>query len=136
MSQYIPKAQEKNIQLVLEQTAGRAVFDSKWTEEALCNLLDNAIKYTPEKGTVAINVKNYEMFSALCVSDTGPGIPEEEHAKIFSRFYRSPHAYQAQGVGIGLYLTRQIMDRQGGYVKLNSAPEQGSVFSLYLPRNS
>lgn len=136
VSQYIPKAQEKNIQLVLEQTAGRAVFDSKWTEEALCNLLDNAIKYTPEKGTVAINVKNYEMFSALCVSDTGPGIPEEEHAKIFSRFYRSPHAYQAQGVGIGLYLTRQIMERQGGYVKLNSTPGQGSIFSLYLPRNS
>ena len=66
----------------------------------------------------------------------GPGISEEEQAKIFGRFYRAPGAWQAEGVGIGLYLTRQIAEKQGGYVKVESTPGMGSTFSLYLPRES
>ena len=118
----------------MRQAEGTAVFDPKWTEEALCNLLDNAVKYTPAGGAVTVEVKNYELFSAIRVSDTGPGIPEGEQAKIFGRFYRAPGAYQTEGVGIGLYLTRQIAEKQGGYVKVESAPGKGSVFSLFLPR--
>ena len=133
-AQYIPKAETKGITLTLGQTEGDACFDPKWTEEALCNLLDNAVKYTPSKGTVTVDVKNYELFSAIRVADTGPGILEEDQAKIFSRFYRSADAYQAEGVGIGLYLTRQIARKQGGYVKVESEPGKGSTFSLYLPR--
>lgn len=133
-AQYAPKAAEKGIVLTTRQTEGSAVVDPKWTEEAVCNLLDNAIKYTPSGGSVTVEVKNYELFSAIRVSDTGPGIPEEEHAKIFGRFYRAPGAYQAEGVGIGLYLTRQITEKQGGYVKVESVPGMGSTFSLYLPR--
>ena len=133
-AQYAPKAAEKGLALRLGDREGTAVFDGKWTEEAVCNLLDNAVKYTPPGGEVRVSVRNYEMFSAITVSDTGPGIPEGEHAKIFGRFYRSPVAYQAEGVGIGLYLTRQIAETQGGYVKVDSAPGQGSAFSLYLPR--
>lgn len=133
-TQYAPKATEKGITLTVRQTEGSAVFDPKWTEEAVCNLLDNAVKYTPAGGTVTVEVKNYELFSAIRVSDTGPGIPEAEQAKIFGRFYRAPGAYLAEGVGIGLYLTRQIAEKQGGYVKVASTPEKGSTFSLYLPR--
>ena len=133
-AQYAPKAAEKGLALRLGDREGTAVFDGKWTEEAVCNLLDNAVKYTPPGGEVRVSVRNYEMFSAVTVSDTGPGIPEGEHAKIFGRFYRSPVAYQAEGVGIGLYLTRQIAETQGGYVKVDSAPGRGSAFSLYLPR--
>lgn len=133
-AQYAPKAREKQIRLTVGPTEGEALFDPKWTEEALCNLLDNALKYTPAGGSVTVEVRPYEMFTAVCVQDTGPGIPEEEQAKIFGRFYRAPGAYQADGVGIGLYLTRQIAARQGGYVRVNSAPGQGSRFSLYLPR--
>ena len=133
-AQYAPKAAEKGIVLTTRQTEGSAVFDPKWTEEAVCNLLDNAIKYTPSGGSVTVEVKNYELFSAIRVPDTGPGIPEEEQAKIFGRFYRAPGAYQAEGVGIGLYLTRQIAEKQGGYVKVESVPGMGSTFSLYLPR--
>ena len=133
-AQYAPKAAEKGIMLTVRQTEGSAVLDPKWTEEAVCNLLDNAIKYTPSGGTVTVEVKNYELFSAIRVSDTGPGIPEGEQAKIFGRFYRAPGAYQAEGVGIGLYLTRQIAEKQGGYVKVESAAEKGSTFSLFLPR--
>lgn len=132
--QYAPKAAEKGITLTVQQTEGSAVFDSKWTEEAVCNLLDNAVKYTPAGGVVTVSVRNYEMFSAVCVSDTGLGITEQEQAKIFSRFYRGAGNYQAEGVGIGLYLTRQIAEKQGGYVKVESTRGKGSVFSLFLPR--
>ena len=135
-AQYQPKAAEKSITLTVEETAGAAVFDAKWTEEALCNLLDNAVKYTPPGGSVTVAVRNYELFSAVCVTDTGPGIPEAEQAKIFGRFYRSPAAWQADGVGVGLYLTRQIAQGQGGYVKVSGAPGRGSTFSLYLPHSA
>lgn len=133
-AQYAPKAAEKGIALTTRQTEGSAVFDPKWTEEAVCNLLDNAVKYTPSGGAVTVEVKNYELFSAIRVSDTGPGISEGEQAKIFGRFYRAPGAYQAEGVGIGLYLTRQIAEKQGGYVRVESIPGEGSMFSLFLPR--
>lgn len=134
VTQYVPKAAEKGVVLTAVPTEGKAVFDPKWTEEALCNLLDNAVKYTPSGGAVTVTVKNYEMFSAICVTDTGAGIPEAEQARIFGRFYRSAGNYQEQGVGIGLYLTRQIAEKQGGYVKVESVPGTGSAFSLFLPR--
>lgn len=135
-AQYAPKAAEKGIALTLGPHSGAAVFDPKWTEEAVCNLLDNALKYTPSGRAVTVEVKNYELFSAIRVSDTGLGIPEAEQAKIFGRFYRAPGAYQAEGVGIGLYLTRQIAEKQGGYVKVESTPGKGSTFSLYIPRET
>ena len=135
-AQYAPKAAEKGITLTARQTEGSAVFDPKWTEEAVCNLLDNAVKYTPSGGTVTVEVKDYELFSAIRVADTGPGIPEGEQAKIFGRFYRAQGAWQTEGVGIGLYLTRQIAEKQGGYVKVESTPGKGSAFSLYIPRET
>lgn len=135
-AQYTPKASEKGITLTVGQIEGSAVFDAKWTEEAVCNLLDNAVKYTPSGGAVTVEVKNYELFSAIRVTDTGSGISEEEQAKIFGRFYRASGAWQAEGVGIGLYLTRQIAEKQGGYVKVESTPGMGSTFSLYIPRES
>ena len=133
-AQYAPKAAAKGLSLTVGPAAGSAVFDPKWTEEALCNLLDNAVKYTPAGGAVTVSVQVYELFAAVRVRDTGPGIPEDEQAKIFGRFYRAPAAYQAEGVGIGLYLARQIAAGQGGYLKVESAPGAGSTFSLYLPR--
>ena len=136
IAQYAPRAVETGITLTLGQIEAAAVFDAKWTEEAVCNLLDNAVKYTPSGATVSVEVKNYALFSSIRVTDTGPGIPEGEQAKIFGRFYRAPSAYQADGVGIGLYLTRQIAEKQGGYVKLESAPGKGSTFSLYIPREA
>lgn len=133
-AQYAPKAAEKGLTLTVQTLDGQAVFDPKWTEEAVCNLLDNAVKYTPSGGTVSIEIRNFELFSAIRFFDTGPGIQEAEQANIFGRFYRGSEAYQAEGVGIGLYLTRQILEQEGGYVKVKSAPGQGSVFSIFLPR--
>ena len=90
VAQYAPRTAETGITLTLGQIEAAAVFDAKWTEEAVCNLLDNAVKYTPSGGTVSVEVKSYELFSSIRVTDTGPGISEGEQAKIFARFYRAP----------------------------------------------
>ncbi len=134
-SQFTPKAADKGITLTLSATDAQAVFDPRWTAEAVCNLLDNAVKYTPAGGMVTVEVIPYQMFCRVNVTDNGPGIPEAERAKIFQRFYRSPAAYETEGVGIGLYLARQIAEGQGGYVRVSSRPERGSCFSLYLRRS-
>ena len=134
VSQLAPKAAAKGIQIVLESSDADAVFDPKWTEEALYNLLDNAVKYTPAGGAVRVTATAYQLFSAIHVRDTGPGIPEEEQPRVFQRFYRGAEHAEEEGVGIGLYLVRQIAEGQGGYVKVSSQPGVGSTFSLYLPR--
>ena len=134
-AQFAPRAAEKGIVLTLAPTDASAVFDPKWTSEAVCNLLDNAVKYTPAGGTVAVETIPYQMFCRINVTDTGPGIPEAERAKVFQRFYRSPAAYETEGVGIGLYLARQIAEGQGGYIKVSSQLGRGSCFSIYLPRS-
>lgn len=137
VEQYRSKAETKQITLTAEPTDGlTAVFDAKWTEEALCNLLDNAAKYTPPGGRITVRAVPYELFVRVDVSDTGSGIPEGEQAKIFGRFYRGAAAAQTGGVGIGLYLTRQILSREGGYIKVSGQEGQGSTFSLFLPREA
>ena len=132
--QMMPKAREKAQSLALIPTESTAVFDTKWTAEALANLVDNAVKYTPAGGKILLTATAYEQFCRIDVADTGIGIAEAEQAKIFTRFYRSPSVSDAEGVGIGLYLTRQILTDEGGYIKVSSAPGQGSTFSMFLPR--
>lgn len=109
-----------------------AFFDKKWTLEALANIVDNALKYTPAGGSVKVEVMEYEMFVRIDIRDTGIGMTEDETAKIFSRFYRSPVVSGEEGVGIGLYLVREILSREGGYVKVASRLGEGSVFSVFL----
>ena len=134
LSQAAPRAAAKGLALAAEPTDLTARFDLKWTAEALYNLVDNAVKYTPAGGSVTLSAQLLDSFCRVDVTDTGPGIPEGEQARIFRRFYRSPAASEEEGVGIGLYLTRQIAAGQGGYCKVISRPGEGSTFSLYLPR--
>ena len=131
--QYISKAMGKNLELNIEKTTSKATFDRKWTTEALGNIVDNAIKYT-NAGEITINVKEYEIFIRIDISDTGIGIDESEQAEVFSRFYRSQSVHNDEGVGIGLYLTREIISSEGGYIKLTSELGVGSTFSVYIPR--
>lgn len=129
-----PKADAKQMKLEVCETGAEAVFDAKWTEEAIFNLLDNAVKYIPVGGRISIEVVEYPMFVAICVLDDGIGIAEEEQPKIFGRFYRGMEHQDNEGVGIGLFLVRQIMEGQGGYVKVESQVGKGAKFMLYLPR--
>lgn len=131
--QYAAKASMKGPSLRLIDTDVSANFDSKWTTEALVNIVDNAIKYT-EHGSITISAASYEMFVRIDISDEGIGVPESEQAKIFSRFYRSENVKDQEGVGIGLYLARQIISGEGGYIKVTSTPGKGSTFSVFLPR--
>jgi len=108
-------------------------YDEKWTMEAIFNVVDNAVKYTPEGGKIEILVEHLEMFTKICVRDTGIGISMEHINDIFKRFYRENKVHREEGVGIGLYLTREILKQQGGYAKVTSKEGIGSVFSLYLP---
>lgn len=136
MEQYGAKAKQKGVHLTAEWTDAYAVFDPKWTKEGLGNLVDNGIKYTPTGGSVHLSVTVYALFGRIDVSDTGIGISEAEQAKIFARFYRSQLVSDQEGVGIGLYLTRQILTEQGGYIKVASSLGNGAVFSLFLPREA
>ena len=107
--------------------------DSKWTAEALFNLLDNAVKYTTAGGAIRVLVEQWEMYVKIDVSDTGKGIPESNQAAVFRRFYREEEVYGEQGIGIGLYLAREIVTKQGGYIKVTSEVGKGSTFSVFLP---
>ena len=132
LEQYAPKAAAKGLSLSMEPIELSAVCDPKWTAEAVGNLVDNAIKYT-RSGGVTLSAQAYELFVRIDVTDTGDGIPEAEQAKIFSRFYRSEANRDSDGVGVGLYLAREIVTQEGGYIKVSSIPSEGSVFSVFLP---
>lgn len=133
--QLMPKAEEKGLKLLWEKPETMAYFDEKWTTEALVNIVDNAIKYT-DNGSITLCVKEYEMFVCIEIADTGIGISEEEQAKIFRRFYRSNTVRNVEGVGIGLYLARQIISGEGGYIKVSSKPGEGTVFGVYLAQST
>lgn len=129
------KAKEKGILITFEcDQTFEAVLDFNWTAEAISNVIDNAVKYTPQGGFVRLQITEYPSFLRLDISDSGVGIPEEEQAKIFGRFYRGKQSVGTDGVGIGLYLTREIINKQNGYMKVSS-DENGSTFSMFLKKN-
>lgn len=108
--------------------------DPKWTEEAIFNILDNAVKYTPQGGQVALTLESYETYCRINISDTGCGIPPEEIPKIFQRFYRGQSVQAVEGVGLGLPLARKVVQEQGGWIKVSS-DHKGSTFSIFLRRS-
>lgn len=131
-NQFQAIAARKEIRFEAADTDEQAAFDRKWTIEAVANIVDNAIKYTPRGGRVTVRVQSYPSLVRMDISDNGPGIPEEEQAKVFLRFYRSETVSDSPGVGIGLYLAREVMRAQNGYIKLSSKMDEGSTFSLFF----
>lgn len=130
----LPKAKAKNIEIVFPETVCEAVFDIKWTVEAINNIADNAVKYTPSGGKIEFSIISYDMFCRIDISDNGIGIAKEEYSKIFGRFYRSANVSDEDGVGIGLFLAREIISSEKGYIKVSSGPGKGSTFSVFLPK--
>lgn len=133
VEEMIPKAEEKKIQILCDLPENaEAVYDLKWTAEALGNILDNAIKYSPAGSKIIVEGKAFEIYICISVKDEGIGIRESERAQIFGRFYRSTQVQQEDGIGIGLYLAREILRRENGYIKVQSKEGEGSRFGLYL----
>ena len=127
-------AEKKNIHVSVDCPPDLALaHDRKWTSEALFNILDNAVKYTPEGGTIRVSVESWELYVKIDIADSGKGIAENRQGMIFKRFYREEEVHDVDGIGIGLYLAREIVTMQGGYIKVTSAPERGSAFSVFLP---
>lgn len=130
------KASGKNTEIVTEDFEDVEVnVDRKWTVEALANILDNGIKYSPAGSMISIRVNKLFSFVRIEIQDQGIGIPKEERNKIFTRFYRgTDEAVKGQeGSGVGLYLTRRILEDQGGTVSVRPAAGGGSIFAVQLP---
>lgn len=137
LSQIQIKAEQKNINIQIDCADNLLTFhDEKWTQEALFNLLDNAVKYTPECGSITITVIQQEFYSKIMIKDNGIGITEKHQAAIFKRFYREPEVHDQEGVGIGLYLAREIISLEHGYIEVKSKPGHGSLFTVFLPNAS
>lgn len=134
IEQITPKADSKQIEIAYTHENCTAKFDRKWTQEALFNILDNAVKYSPVNSRITVSVKEFEMFVSIVISDHGIGIAEDELPRIFGRFYRGQNVREQNGIGIGLYLSRQIIEGQGGYITAESRAGKGSVFRVFLPK--
>lgn len=127
-------ALKKKIEIVKEETGISCYADKKWTTEALGNVLENAVKYSPEHSQIRLSVIPYESFVCIQVQDQGIGIKEEEQGLVFERFYRSRSVSSEPGFGIGLYLVREVLSKEGGYVKIKSKIGAGTVVQLFLSR--
>ncbi|MCI9658470.1 MAG: HAMP domain-containing histidine kinase [Lachnospiraceae bacterium] len=128
-------ADRKQIQIDINCSSQETIrHDPKWTAEALGNLLDNAVKYTPEGGTVYVSVRPWQFYIRIDITDTGIGIPAEHYNDVFKRFYRAQSSAAAEGVGLGLYLAQGLITRQKGYITLASEVGRGSTFSVFLLR--
>lgn len=127
-----PKAHNKEVELIYREKSQLAIcHDKNWTSEAVFNLLDNAVKYAEKGGHIILTVERLGMFVQIAVEDENGPIPQEEQTKIFSRFYRGQNSRSQEGIGVGLYLAREIVVRQKGYMRLKTT-NKGNVFSIML----
>jgi two-component system phosphate regulon sensor histidine kinase PhoR len=132
----LPQAAQKDQLVSLLVPADlRALMDEQQVGRAISNLVHNAVKFTPEGGTITIRAEAQGADDVLlCVSDTGPGIPEDQQLRIFERFYKQDRARTQGGTGLGLAIARHIVEGHGGRIWVESTPGRGARFCLTLPR--
>lgn len=129
-------AREKHMEITVDCPETLMLsHDSKWTAEALFNILDNAVKYTPAGGNITVKAERLEAHTKIKIEDSGKGISESRQAEIFKRFYREEEVHDEPGIGIGLYLAREIITLQGGFIQVASAVGAGATFSVFLPNH-
>jgi Signal transduction histidine kinase len=138
LEQLIPLAEQKQLTLSFEAQPAEALLTAsrRAMEEVVDNLVSNAIKYTPEGGSVTVTLQSSDAEWILAVADTGFGIPPEDQENVFRRFYRvrSPETRTIMGTGLGLPIVKRIVEAHRGRIQLQSTPGAGSTFTLYLPR--
>lgn len=111
---------EKKIHLCCDYEDCYVYCDGRWTIEALFNILDNAVKYTHPRGAIVITVNRMSQYTRINIKDTGIGIPKNHIQDAFTRFYKGEATDDSNGIGVGLYLSREIITKQGGYITLKS----------------
>lgn len=127
------QAEDKKITILVEPFVDKKLYhDPKWTAEALGNILDNAVKYSPQESTVTVRVVPMEIYTQIEIEDQGMGIAREEYNDIFKRFYRSEKAAQTEGSGLGLYLAQLILNKEKGYITASCGQGGGSSFRIFL----
>ena len=134
---YRPNAEEKNIKLVETVCKQRKGFqlDKFIFEKIITNLISNAVRYTPNGGTVTIKTDLDENYWYLIVSDTGIGIPIEEQKHIFEEFYRARNAkkFETVGTGLGMSIIKRMVEQENGEIFLESEVDKGSTFTVRFP---
>lgn len=132
--QVYQQAQKKKIFIEIKEEKETVIFhDKNWMCECIYNLLDNSIKYAPEHSNITVYIKENEMFTEICVEDEGIGITQEEESKIFQLYYRGRYAQEKEGFGIGLFITREIVKKHDGFMRVKRK-EQGVAMSIFLPK--
>ena len=129
------KAEEKNINIIVqgEDADKRVLHDRNWLCEAICNLLDNSIKYSPVSTDIVVTLISNEMFSEICIEDSGTGIEKGEENKIFQLYYRGKNISNEEGYGMGLFITREIVQKHDGFMKVKRK-DPGLIMSIILPK--
>lgn len=131
------KAEEKKIEIEVEEFQDmELIHDTRWTAEAISNVLDNAVKYSPEGTWIRIRVEPMISYVFIEVTDEGIGIEKSDYQNIFKRFYRGsrPEVEAQEGAGVGLYLVRKIFEEQGGNVCVVPSHQAGTVIRMMLPK--
>ena len=132
---YREVADEKKITVSLDQPALAEIDgDAIRLSQAINNLLDNALKYTPVGGNVALATRVEADFVVITVTDNGPGVPSGEREAIFRRLYRSDTSRSRRGLGLGLSLVKAIVEAHGGTITARDAPGGGARFTMRLRR--
>ena len=129
-------AKTKSIELVCDADESINIrANADYVKQIILNLVDNAIKYTPENGDVNVKIFKEKDYAVIKVSDTGMGIPKEDQARIFERFYRVDKARSREigGTGLGLAITKHIVINLGGTISVESVLEKGSTFTVKIP---
>lgn len=136
------KAEKKKIDIVIDESVESsesdgeklsAYFDARWTAEAVFNILDNSVKYTQDGGKIVISARKTDFFVRIGIRDNGRGIAEARIPLVFKRFYREPESADVEGVGIGLYLAREIVMNQRGFIEVHSREGEGTAVFVNLP---
>lgn len=133
ISSVVAAAAKKDISITVADFEDRLlIHDQKWTREAIVNVLENAVKYSTPNGEIGVSAEQLPIYTKIIITDHGIGIEKNDWNMIFKRFYRGRNVGDTEGAGLGLYLATLIMEKQSGYIMVDSIPGQFTSFSLFL----